>query len=93
MVKVVVSRDLLMLPVEEVANRLPSTNMESSFKPEVTWPVTVGSEAVALKVIVPVKDAPDKGLRIVTVGGVVSGAEEVVAEAEEDWAELFPAAS
>ena len=92
LVRVVVSRVLLMFPEEEVAKTEPSTDKVKSLSPEVTWPVTVGSEAVAEKVIVP-ETVPDEGLVIEAVGFVVSGADWVVAEAEEDWAELFPAAS
>ena len=36
LVKVVVSRGLLMLADEDVANKLPSMNIESSLRPEVT---------------------------------------------------------
>ena len=52
----------------------------------------MGSEAVALKVIVPVTVPEDEDV-IETVGAVVSGAEDVVVDADVDWVELFPAAS
>lgn len=61
-------------------------------RPERVWPATEGSEAVAEKVMFPVKD-PDEGLRILTVGAVVSGLDRVVPLTEEVWAEVFPAAS
>ena len=47
------SNDLETLPVVEVANTEPSTDNVTSFNPDVTCPVTVGSEAVAEKVMVP----------------------------------------
>ena len=61
-------------------------------RPERVWPATEGSEAVAEKLILPLT-VPDEGLRILTVGAVVSGLNRVVPLTEEDWAEVFPAAS
>ena len=63
-----------------------------SLRPEVTCPAAVGSWAVAEKVKVPLT-VPAVGEVRETVGEVVSGLEEVVAEADEDWDEVFPAAS
>lgn len=51
------------------------------------------SEALALKVTEPETVALLAGAVRDTVGGVVSGGAWVVAEAEEDWALLFPALS
>ena len=52
------------------------------------------SEALAETVIVPETVAPDEGAVRETVGRVVSGADaRVVADADVDWAEVFPAAS
>jgi len=73
LLKVVVFRLLVILPVVEVANTEPSTYRVKLFRPLVTCPVTVGSEAVALKVMVPLT-VPADGDVMVAVGGVVSGA-------------------
>jgi hypothetical protein len=73
LVSVVVSRGVEMVPDVEVAKTLPSTERVTNLRPEVTWPVTVGSLAVALKVIVP-DWLPAEGEVMETVGAVVSGA-------------------
>jgi hypothetical protein len=72
LVKVVVSRVLLAEAEEEVANTEPSTLRVMVLRPELTWPVTVGSEAVAEKVMLPLT-VPVEGEVMETVGGVVSG--------------------
>ena len=82
MLKVVVSRDLEIVPKEEVAKTLLSMSRVVKNKPEVTWPETVGSWAWAEKVILP-ETVPGEGEEMETVGAVVSGATETVTVAEE----------
>jgi len=55
-----------------VAKGLPSTSRVKVFRPEVTCPGTVGSEAEAEKVMVP-ETVPWEGEVMEAVGGVVSG--------------------
>ena len=72
LVRVVVSKVLLMLDDVEVPKTAPSTYKVIKFKPEVTCPETTGSAAVAEKLILPLT-VPVEGEVMETVGLVVSG--------------------
>lgn len=89
----VVSKVLDTDPDVDVAKMVPSTRSVRDAIPEVVCPATAGSLAVAEVVILPETVLPLAGAVTETTGTVVSGLEKVVAEAEELWAELFPAAS
>lgn len=82
-VRVVVSRLLDRVPDVVVAKTEPSMLTVTKDKPEVVWPETIGSEAEAETVMAPLT-VPAEGEVMETVGAVVSGADWVVAEAEED---------
>ena len=73
LVRVVVSRGWDRVAVEEVAKTEPSIDRLKDFRPEVTWPATVGSFAAAEAVMVPLT-VPGLGLVMAAVGAVVSGA-------------------
>jgi len=72
LVRVVVSRGLVIEDEEEVAKTAPSTSRVIVFRPELTCPAMLGSLAEAEKVMV-LLTVPELGEVMVTVGGVISG--------------------
>jgi hypothetical protein len=70
--------------VSSVPKLFPSNLNWIPATPEVTWPVTVGSEALAETVTEPETVEPAVGVVITTVGLVVSGRAKVVAIAALD---------
>jgi hypothetical protein len=89
LVRVVVSKGTLILPDVEVANTLPSTKRVTNLSPEVTCPVTLGSLAVAEKVMVPLS-VPVDGDVMDAVGGVVSGAGVTVGLTDTEFPDCTP---